>query len=599
MRTYIATGILAALISTANAAVITRGPYLQTPSGTSMVVRWRTDTATSSRVVIGPSPGSLTQTTDDATPATEHVVSLAGLTPDTQYYYSVGSVLGAFVGDDADHYFRTSPPIGTAKPVRLWAIGDAGFVGGAFAGNIESVRDAFKTFNGGSSHTDMFLLLGDNAYLSGTDAQYQAAVFDTHHDMLLTTPVWSTIGNHERLTSFPLSQSGPYFDMFTFPKNAEAGGLASGTEAYYSYDYGNVHVVVLDSEDHSGDPYLTTMTTWLTADLQATNADWLIAIWHRPPYSKGLLHDSDVEGPEISMRQFVVPILEQYGVDLVLCGHSHSYERSYFIDGHYGLSTTYDASVNQLDPGNGDPAGDGAYHKATFGLPSHAGAVYVVNGSGSEVRLPIGDHPAMFAKIGELGSLVVDIDGDTMTARFLNNGGVVSDQFRLIKGTACPATPATGCVAAPKAKVTLKTSQLPNKNRWSWRWKGGTVEAADVGTPTDQTDLAVCLYDATGALAGGQILHGAPEWSSLTDGLLYKNSAGARHGLQRIRIKFGSGTFAQVQAKAKGANVGNPATPVTGPLTAQLVNLDNGKCWASVFPTFRTNVTGKVTAALP
>jgi hypothetical protein len=601
MKTTIGRGTAAialAAASIAGATTVTRGPYLQTPAPTSMTLRWRTDDATTSRVAYGPAPGSLTQFADALSPTTEHVVKIVALTPDTQYYYSVGSVLGAFVGDDADHFFRTAPSTGTAQPMRFWAIGDAGFVDVAHAGNVAAVRDAFKAYNGGTSHTDLFLLLGDNAYLTGTDAEYQAAVFDPHHDMLETTPVWSVIGNHERFTSLPLTQTGPYFDIFTFPKNAEAGGVASGTEAYYSFDYGNVHFIVLDSEDHTASPYLSAMSTWLTSDLQATTAEWIVAMWHRPPYTKGLLHDSDVETNEVVMRASIVPILEQYGVDLVLGGHSHSYERSYFIDGHYGLSTTF-TTANLKDPGDGSPSGDGAYHKPDDGPAAHEGAVYVVDGSGSEVRTPIGAHPAMLAALGELGSLVVDVDGDTLTARFLTSTGAIDDQFRIIKGTACPKTPATGCAVAARGKLVIREGSDPSRSRWGWKWKGGTVNGADVGAPADETDVAACVYDGLGALVGGQILHGAPEWGNIRQGIQYRDPKLTRHGIKKVKIHYGTGFIAQIEVRAKGIGVGTPTLPATLPLTAQLVNVDTGACWQSVFTSTHQNLNDRVTAVIP
>ncbi|MGH7894108.1 MAG: purple acid phosphatase family protein [Candidatus Binatia bacterium] len=595
-------GLAASLVATqvASALTVTRGPYLQQQTSSSIIVRWRTDTTVDSSVTYGSAPGMLTSSVNDPTPTTEHIVTVTGLAPDTQYYYSVGSGLGPLVGDDVDHYFRTAPVTGPPHPIRIWSIGDAGWYTGVNATNGDVVRDAYKTFNGGTSTADLFLLLGDNAYLLATDVDYQQAVFNRHQEMLRTTPVWSVFGNHERFSSLDLTQAGPYFDMFSFPTAGEAGGVASGTEAYYSFDYANVHFIVLDSEDFVPISTSGPMLTWLQADLTATTADWVIALWHRPPYSKGLLHDSDAEVNEALMRIFVLPVLESFGVDLVLCGHSHSYERSYFLDGHYGVSTTFDAATHTKDPGDGDPAGDGPYHKAALGSVPNAGAVYVVNGSGSEVRIPLGNHPAMLAQLAELGSLVIDIDRDTLTAKFLTSTGPVDDQFRIIKGTACPAAPATGCVGSTKAKATIRTNALPNRNRWAWKTRGGTVSAPDLGTPTDQTDLAVCVYDANGAVVGGQILHGAPQWSSVTpSGLRYRDPSGARHGLQRIRVKFGAGAEGRIQVKAKGALIGTPTTPVTGPLTAQLVNLDTGKCWQSVFTTFRSNVAGRVAAAIP
>jgi hypothetical protein len=121
-----------------------------------------------------------------------------------------------------------------------------------------------------------------------------------------------------------------------------------------------------------------------------------------------------------------------------------------------------------------------------------------------------------------------------------------------------------------------------------------------VGDPTDQTDLAVCVYDATGALLGGQIFHGAPEFEAIPRGFDYRDKLVSRFGLQKVRIKIGTPSIgAQIQVRGKGSGIGNPALPVTTPLTAQLVNLDNGKCWASSFATTRTNRVDRVTAVLP
>ncbi len=64
------------------------------------------------------------------------------------------------------------------------------------------------------------------------------------------------------------------------------------------------------------------MCNWLRADLAATAQEWIIAYWHHPPYTKGS-HDSDAEGDLVEVRENIVPILEDFGVDLVLCGHSH------------------------------------------------------------------------------------------------------------------------------------------------------------------------------------------------------------------------------------------------------------------------------------
>ena len=93
------------------------------------------------------------------------------------------------------------------------------------------------------------------------------------------------------------------------------------------------------------------MLAWLENDLASTSKEWIIAFWHFPPYSKGS-HDSDANGALVRMRKFAAPLLESYGVDLVLSGHSHSYERSFLIDGHYDTSDTFDSSM-QIDDGSG------------------------------------------------------------------------------------------------------------------------------------------------------------------------------------------------------------------------------------------------------
>jgi hypothetical protein len=431
--------VLGVSVSVAGAQVVTRGPYLQQPTPTSIIVRWRTDVGTDSRVSYGLAPAVGIGTAADPAVVTEHVVTVTGLSPATRYYYSVGTTTGALAGGDAAHYLDTAPPTGTTARLRLWAIGDAGFTGV----NLDAVRDAYPAYTG-ASHADLFLLLGDNAYLQGTDVQYQNAVFTEHAAMLRTTPVWSVFGNHEFFSSNSVTQTGPYFTMFSFPTAGEAGGVASGTESYYSFDYGNVHFIVLDSEQSPSSPS-TPMLTWLEADLQATTADWTIALWHRPPYSRGVLHNSDVEAAEINMRTYVLPVLDSYGVDLVLCGHSHNYERSYLLDGHYGLASTFSPS-HQVDAGDGDPVGDGAYVKASLGPVPNGGAVYVVSGSGSEVRNSVLNHPAMVVGLLELGSVLIEIHGSTLSLRMLDDAADVRDRFRIQKGAVVPAASARGVV---------------------------------------------------------------------------------------------------------------------------------------------------------
>lgn len=142
------------------------------------------------------------------------------------------------------------------------------------------------------------------------------------------------------------------------------------------------------------------------------------------------------------MRENALPILEEAGVDLVLTGHSHNYERSFLLDGHYGTMDTLTEKM-KVDGGDGRPDGTGAYRKPTLGPAAHEGAVYVVAGSSgqtqgrSEKKVARGflDHTAMFVSLYRLGSLVIDIDGGRLDATFLSEKGERLDYFTLIKGS--------------------------------------------------------------------------------------------------------------------------------------------------------------------
>src|SRR5206468_3014650 len=290
-------------------------------------------------------------------------------------------------------FFFTSPPIGRRKPVRIWVLGDPG----TRKAEQKIVRDAFFKYAGGR-RPDLWLMLGDNAYQTGTDTEYQGSIFQAYEDVLKTRVLWPTLGNHDAGSANSSTQSGIYYDIFTLPTQGQAGGVMSGTEAYYSYNHGNVHLICLDSAN-SDRTTNGPMLRWLKADLAANRQDWCIAYWHHPPYTKGS-HDSDnekeAEGIMRDMRIAMVPALEEGGVDLVLCGHSHAYERSFLLDLHYGRSTTLEDDENIRASQDGRQDGWGVYHKPTAGPASHEGTVYMVAGSSGQISGGRLLHPAMY-----------------------------------------------------------------------------------------------------------------------------------------------------------------------------------------------------------
>ena len=428
-------------------AMTVRGPYLQMTSPDSVTLRWRTDYAVPSVVYYGTSQGFLSMTASDPVSKTDHEVRLTGLSPQTRYFYGVGTSEGIIVGNDANHFFWTAPVAGQEGQYRIWVLGDSGTADT----NARAVRDSFAVFNG-QRKIDLMLMLGDNAYSTGTDIEYQAAIFDMYPAFLRQTTLWSTIGNHDSGLVTDPAPDIPYFGIHTFPTNGEVGGRPSGTEKYYSFDYGNVHIISLDSMTSDRSPG-SPMLQWLENDLAQNTKPWVIVIFHHPPYSRGS-HYSDDELEMTEMRTNVVPILERYGVDLVLGGHSHSYERSFFIDGHYGFSWTFTDSMKK-HPGSGrEDSTEGAYRKSALApLLPNEGTVYVVAGTSGKSSGGMFDHRAMFYSANPLGSMVIDVDNDRLDAKFLTSTGTVADYFTIIKGSPPPPPPPVTIPNAPSNVV--------------------------------------------------------------------------------------------------------------------------------------------------
>jgi acid phosphatase type 7 len=435
-------------------ASVSRGPYLQVGTWSNMTVRWRTSVATTTRVQFGLSAASLDWSVTDLTETTDHEITLTNLAPYTKYFYDIGTDLQKLAGDSS-YYFITAPTPGTVQPVRFWAIGDFGT---GFAAQYQ-VRDAYANFTG-SRYTDLWLMLGDNAYGEGTDAQYQSYCFNVYQTMLRQSCVWPTLGNHDAAFD-PQGGAGTgvaYYQIFTLPTNGVAGGVPSGSEHYYSFDYANIHFVCLNSQAPLFADARSPMMQWLNADLADTMREWVVVFFHHPPYSKGS-HDSEVDGDLIRARTKIAPTLDNFGVDLVLSGHSHSYERSYLINGHYGKTNTINPT-NFISQTDGRTNGGGAYLKPSGGIGANRGTVYIVDGSsGGQYGYGTLDHQVMFHSTLDYGSLVVDVNGLRLDAKFVRSDGQVTDYFTIDKSAPTTNRPAmTISRAGPNALITWPTS---------------------------------------------------------------------------------------------------------------------------------------------
>ena len=437
---------------------VVRGPYLQNPTPSSIVVRWRTDVPTDSKVQFGSTLAGISNTILDTTTTTEHRVVVSGLQPKTSYFYRIGNSSSMFTSADANVYFTTFPLQNVSIPTRIWAIGDFGKAND----RQKRVRNAFENYDW-EHKTDVWLWLGDNAYQDGTDAEYSAKVFDTvfaygnlfkrmtfhpapgNHDYNSFSPVFSTVD--------PLVQTGTYLDVIDVPKQGENGGVPSGTKQYYSFNYGEVHFVSINTElaslsnkDHdwlgigaNADSNFahSPMRAWLEQDLQQNTKRFTIVYFHQVPHTAGShVSSSPIEIQGAAIRKKWCPLFEKYGVDIVLGGHSHVYERSYFMNGFFGDWNTLNSSMI-LDSTIGSLSSGKPYRKSFHGPMAGKGTVYVVCGNaGSSETNPPFTCPIMLVEDGCdecVGSLVIDVNKDTLTSRYLKGDGSIGDEFSIVK----------------------------------------------------------------------------------------------------------------------------------------------------------------------
>jgi hypothetical protein len=208
-------------------------------------------------------------------------------------------------------------------------------------------------------------------------------------------------------------------------------------QQYYAFNYQNIHFLVLSTEtDYAvGTPQYN----FAKADLQKAASDpsvqWIIVSFHRLMY--GSPNDHNVTSAT-SLRKVYHPLFQQYGVDLVLDGHMHSYERSYPL------------KFNSANPGS--PIIEST-STSTYNDP--VGQVFATVGTGGFSHHTFTSKSAAFATQanGVYGFLNIDMlnNGQTLTATFYSNGGTTKDKFTIQKsqGSSSPTSTVSTNINSP------------------------------------------------------------------------------------------------------------------------------------------------------
>jgi hypothetical protein len=209
---------------------------------------------------------------------------------------------------------------------------------------VESARADFAAWGelaGGAlerSPDAAFVLQGGDIVDSGIDRSQWDAFLENRDAALGDIPFYPTNGNHE--SNFLGGKPELYLEIFDLPQNGPEGFKGE----FYSFDYGQVHILILNSWIFSGEQKLTQddyarIDKWIADDLAGAAPKWRIAVTHIPLYA---VH-SDVTSNR--MRERWGPIFETFGLDLLLVGHQHVYSRLRpLTDGQ----TDYEDGVTQI-----------------------------------------------------------------------------------------------------------------------------------------------------------------------------------------------------------------------------------------------------------
>ncbi len=329
------------------AATLLRSPYLQNVGTDRATIVWVTREPGRGLLEYGREDGSWstaaawtrTLTSSSGAVRYQHQADLGGLTPGQSYRYRV--LLDGEVLKDG-LLFRTAG----SGPFTFLVFGDSGT--GSPAQTALARRMALE------EDLALALHVGDISQDDGSLDRMEAHYFSLYASLMSRIPFFPTLGNHDYGTDL----GAPYLAVHVLPA-AETPAPDAGR--YYSFDWGDVHFVSLDSNllIHSG--MSGRMLDWLERDLRRTRRFWKIAFFHHPPYPTSHHREDDLCA---EVRTRVLPLLERYGVQLVFSGHEHNYQRSKPLRDH-----------RPVEPG--------------------AGLVSIITGGGGADLHPVGEAPQL------------------------------------------------------------------------------------------------------------------------------------------------------------------------------------------------------------
>ncbi|MBN2013333.1 metallophosphoesterase [candidate division KSB1 bacterium] len=309
--------------------VFSRYPHIEIPTTNSVLVQWNTSIPQPTYLRWG-NEETCVNIIQKPELVNDHLVKIDSLLPESKYYYRV---IASNDSSDCEYFYTVKPE--ETKQVNFFIIGDSspytGF--GSSPEQIEIARQILKT------NYDFGLHAGDINQHHGEE--YDLVFYEPYRDILKSAPIFPCIGNHDSI----YDSARTYLASFNLPHNNP-----DSTERYYSFNYGNAHFISLDTNS----PYNpdSPQYTWLVNDLKSemrNNTLWTFVLFHKPPWSEGW---PDYPG-ELDVREHLVPIFEQFNVDMTFSGHTHDYERGFINEIYYiitgGGGCTLEEGIHAYD----------------------------------------------------------------------------------------------------------------------------------------------------------------------------------------------------------------------------------------------------------